>query len=42
MNPTIRGFDNGYGRLWWNGWLVGLCSGVGLAALAALIGWWSV
>lgn len=40
LQPTIRGFDNGYGAMWWNGWLIGMLCGVAATIATGALGWW--
>jgi len=35
VQPTIQGYDNGYARMWWNGFWVGVMSALIVATCGA-------
>lgn len=40
LNPAIRACENPYSRWWYNGWLVGLLTGVALSTVVAYVTYW--
>jgi hypothetical protein len=41
LHPLIQDCDNPYSRCWWDGWLIGVGCGVGLAVAVYAVSWWA-
>jgi hypothetical protein len=41
VHPVIQAIENPYSKWWWNGWVVGLISGLALATAAIVVSAWA-